>query len=847
MNKRISALILSVVMTTAAFTLVSCSSDNNSQNPSVSSGTESPDNGSPSEAIISTLPVDNTDSLISEPSSVTAFAKIGDDLPVSRGLVAKMLALAFNDKNSIDSYEREISFSDTTADLWFDRYINACVISGLMSGSGEVFNPKQPLSLAEAQSLLDRLDPLNGVKMQITEENRAKPISYALWTDLYCKLLENLRGEKSVYDTFGIARDEIIVLATPDNNNMLPEWNTITDSGAMSFSGLSMEAYIDKEISILKKEGEIVAVLDIITDTPTIRNAYIIKAAEVGITIFAGGAERTFTYVSPPEKPVDGKICDIKIMAGKALEVKAYKETIRGTIKRVTSEYVELYEYGIVKFTKYAVFYSTADGFTRFRSMSSLIVGTDCAEYICLNGEILASVITKKSTPDKIRAAISTTGFTSLVHEEVKLTATKKFTVTNSSLGASAPETKTYNPGDVFTISKTENNELIQKGRLYINCESGGKIQLLSIERNWPGKESPSYRGSIEIGLENGGYSIVNELSLEEYLYSVIPSEMPSSHGVDAAKVQAITARSFAYNQYFLNRFHKFGAHVDDSVSCQVYNNIPENNTSISACDQTAGLCLTYEGEVISANFFSTSSGMTANSGDVWANSATKQFPTSTAEYLSSVKQYEGDYGDLSKEENAEVFFKDKTVKSWDSGFSWFRWNVTMTVTELENSINQSLKARYETAPKLIKTLQSDGFYKSRPISTIGNLKDIEVVSRGSGGNILTLRIIGTEATVLVSTEYNIRLLLKPVGENIVLNRVDGTTVSNYSLMPSAFFVMEKNYSEEKLSSITFYGGGNGHGVGMSQNGVKGMIEKGFSVEDILKHYYSGTKVEKKY
>ncbi len=359
-------------------------------------------------------------------------------------------------------------------------------------------------------------------------------------------------------------------------------------------------------------------------------------------------------------------------------------------------------------------------------------------------------------------------------------------------------------------------------------------MQINTIKRY--GEEPPKYRGTLEIALEENGYTIINELPLEEYLYAVVPSEMPDGHGLEAAKAQAVTARSYAYNQFYENRFHAYGAHVDDSVSCQVYNNIPETELSVEAVTATAGQCLTYLGRVISANFYSTSAGVTANSGDVWAASGGKKFPNETVPYLESQALLTDGTspGDLSAEENARKFLTSTEVEAYDSGFGWFRWYVEMTAEELAASINANLPARTAAAPNLIIIERGDA------ANGIGELISLDVLKRGEGGNIMEMRITGTLATVRVLTEYNVRMLLCPRqyipdGRDIILYRSDGTYVTNYSLMPSAFFVIDDGY--------TFTGGGNGHGVGMSQNGVKGMADLGFSFDEILEKFYPGTEV----
>jgi len=406
-----------------------------------------------------------------------------------------------------------------------------------------------------------------------------------------------------------------------------------------------------------------------------------------------------------------------------------------------------------------------------------------------------------------------------------------------------------FNAGDVFTL---EAEDVFEHERLFVQpVDSSGRVQILSINRAWSGGVSPMYRGVIEIAREPNGFTIVNEIGMEEYLYVVLPSEMPTGFGVEALKVQAVTARSFAFNQFFTNRFARYGAQIDDTTASQVYNNIPENDVSMQAVRETAGMVLAFGNSVVSANFFSTSAGVTANSGEVWAGGR-RVFPTTTPRYLSSVRQYRNAYfGDLSVEANARDFFMNTYVESFDSEFSWFRWNVTYTAEELAAAINANLLTRYNANPNLITTQVGD-IFRSVPTETIGQLIDIEVIERGQGGNIMRMKITGTEATIIVATEFNVRFLMPPMqhiegGEPVVLNLHNGTAVNNRALLPSAFFVIEQASNEDgTLAAVTFYGGGNGHGVGMSQNGVMGMINEGYDYRQILQHFYPGTMVERR-
>jgi stage II sporulation protein D len=765
------------------------------------------------------------------------FAPIGDYTPVSRALAAKMTALIYNDINDIISYDREITFADTDSSKWYDKFINAAYIQSAMLGYGDKFLPEDALSLEHAQLILDNINPENSVKVKMNAGNKDLPISYALFTEMYKKFLENSAGDKSVSEAFGITEKNIVVLATKGSNSKLSGFNLISDTGPLTFYGLVMDSYLNRQIRVLVKENEIIAVTGIVSETPEMKNCYIVNVNPSGITVFTGGAERFYEY--PNANPAHaGKICDITVSGTKIIDITVYETALRDKILRFNENEFEFAENGIREVSGDFKVYSVADGKVKWKAPRDLMTGTDIAVFYTRDSQVRAAVIDRSPMPELIRVALNNSAFTSLYHEEVTLSADTSYTV---KVGG---EEKKYEKGEEFSVKGINDGKIKDTDRIYITPDiKSGRVEILGLKRNWPDGENPKYRGVIEIGKADGYLTLTNEVGLEEYLYSVVPSEMPPSHGVEAAKVQAVTARSYAYNQFYSNRYHNFGANVDDSVNSQVYNNIPENEISVQAVNETAGMCLTYSGQVVSANFFSTSAGVTANSGDVWANTANRKFPAHTQEYLKSVKQYEGeDFGDLSVEENAAKFFKAQNVDGFDKNYAWFRWEAAMTAEEISQSVNSQIAGRYSANPYLIKTLQENGIYLSRPVSGVGSVKNIEVLKRGAGGNIMEMKISGTEATVKILTEYNIRMLLAPK----TIKRHNGSAVEDFGLLPSAFLTADTTCNENgDLISVTFYGGGYGHGVGMSQNGVKGMIDMGYSLNEILAHYYSGCKVEK--
>ena len=394
---------------------------------------------------------------------------------------------------------------------------------------------------------------------------------------------------------------------------------------------------------------------------------------------------------------------------------------------------------------------------------------------------------------------------------------------------------------------------MLSAGRVIIEPTSEkGRIKLLSIDRS---TGVPSYRGRIEIAQGDKGLLIVNELPLEEYLYAVIPSEMPTYYGLEPLKVQAVCARSYAYRHLIANSLSGYGAHVDDSVSYQVYNNIEENEDSILAVKDTYGKVVKYMGDVITAYYFSTSCGHTTSVEYVWANGT--ETPYLSGRLLNvggddsqdalSGQSENSIYNDLVKEDNFRSFILDQSYDTYDSAFSWYRWYVTIATADIRNNLDEKLAGRYRANPELIKTLISgdaldkDAVYESQPVETVGDIVDIFVGTRGTGGIIYELIIQGTEKTIKIQTEYNIRALLSPSKD--IVYRQDDNGVENLSLLPSAFFFIDQNTENEGLESISITGGGYGHGVGMSQNGVKSLSDAGEKYEDIIKYFYKGTDI----
>lgn len=371
--------------------------------------------------------------------------------------------------------------------------------------------------------------------------------------------------------------------------------------------------------------------------------------------------------------------------------------------------------------------------------------------------------------------------------------------------------------------------------RLY-SADQEAKFALTSL-RNALG-ETPQYRGCIEITRVDGGFRVINEIFLEQYLYSVITSEMPESYGLEALKAQAVCARSFAVTQCQSGKFEQYGADLDDSVSSQTYNDWPETELSIQAVEETRGMVMTENGEVISANYFSTSCGMTGSYADAWlTGNPDAAGPTC----MQGGKQYTSpDFGDLSDEDNFRQFITSSEIEAPEATEAWFRWHTTVSRQDLEAQIDSTLPSLGSQSVRQLDTSGSQ--FEAYDGGSIGTLQSIYVYDRASSGMIREILLEGSGKTVKITGEYAIRCALAPRGtsETVILTKNDGSEKENMSALPSAFWCADHQVDEDgTLLAVTFYGGGYGHGVGMSQVGAWKMAEKGADYQAILKHYYS--------
>lgn len=376
-----------------------------------------------------------------------------------------------------------------------------------------------------------------------------------------------------------------------------------------------------------------------------------------------------------------------------------------------------------------------------------------------------------------------------------------------------------------------------------VSSDENIPLIVKSIERN---REVCSYYGRLEVTLEKGGFMIINALSLEQYLCSVVPSEMPASYEEEALKAQAILARTYAYKYLIDPAYPEFGAHVDDSIAFQVYGNIDNNPASSMAVSDTSGILLFSDKSLAEVYYYSTSCGYGCD-GTAWGGEGqlylqAKRIGPGTLKSADNTlvgKEAEEFY--LEKLKNEQVFrnmIASPFVEGYEAEESWYRWSA-VEVQVNEAALLARMKERYAANPNVILTENKSGEFVSKTVKKLGEVKNIYVAERGAGGVCKSLIIEGTESTFKILQEYNIRYVLNGAGTTVI--KADGNEAYCATLLPSAFFYLDTVRLGQNVISYNIYGGGYGHGVGMSQNGANRMAQDGLNCQDILELFFPET------
>ena len=422
-----------------------------------------------------------------------------------------------------------------------------------------------------------------------------------------------------------------------------------------------------------------------------------------------------------------------------------------------------------------------------------------------------------------IRVLIKANGFQDIYHGELCFVGTEGLAV---ELGNSVT---VYPAGEEYRLDR----DMLRTGeRVVVRACGQGKIRCPSVVRN----ASCDYRGQMECYGTEEGLVLVNELPVVEYLYGVVPSEMPSSYPMEAQKAQAIGARTYAYYHKRSYAYPAWRAHVDDSTSFQVYLNIGETDAACQAVDETRGLVITYEGELIQSFYYATSSGYSGGAA-VWGQEdGATAFLIETGEAVFAENSAAG-------EEQYRAYIDMGNAQDIEYLEPWYRWEY---VKELKGEGTQAfldtLYGMYLEQPERVRIRSV--FLRAEKLTEESGIKDIRVLSREESGLVTSLMIETEHFRVNVRTQHCIRQVLARAGDTVT--KKDGSVYRLGNILPSAYFYMEKCYDNsaetgDNLERIVIRGGGLGHGAGMSQNGAKCLAAQGFTASDILAYYYKGS------
>lgn len=420
-----------------------------------------------------------------------------------------------------------------------------------------------------------------------------------------------------------------------------------------------------------------------------------------------------------------------------------------------------------------------------------------------------------KPSSEVIRVGIGTTNFGNYKYNEITIFGTGDTQVYDNRMlignyGANNDIKISYKNG-MFEIYTSE-SPIPEKvfGPVQITSNFG----LLGVKGLKRAGNQALYHGAFElVANDYNTFNLVNMVEVEEYLKGVVPNEMPVSFGLEALKAQSVAARN-----YVLSPRVKASKNYDvvDSVASQVYFGAnTEKPLSNQAIKETEGVVALSGWDLILALYSSTAGGYSESYSNAFSDPKTKEFPSDGKSYLKGKPDIIG-LEPLDDEDRAYEYYTTKP-DSYDIRSSYYRWEKNWNAAELKNVIQNNLAAQSLTG--FVKPAFNKG-------DVLDDLTDIKVVKRGVSGKIVEMEIITKTKKYKIFKELVIRRLLTKDGK----------------ALPSANVVFDLiRDKNDNLTEIKAYGGGYGHGVGMSQFGAGFMgKELNKSYKTILQHYYTG-------
>ena len=637
----------------------------------------------------------------------------------------------------------------------------------------------------------------------------------------FCQWYEYMAG--ALPET-GIEERDLILYGTPGTAAGLSDWEALCMEGRFGFSGLVLDPYVDREIRALCKGNEIILLKEVVSKEIVYENLWISQWDENHVTAFFDGISRTW-YVDKKEAGYQGVLADLFLQEGRLIQADLKKESIRAQVTAVGEDFMDLEGYGQVpkseSFRVYKIY-----GTLEQRSEGEILSGTTY-QFIVAKGKLCAVLLDNLGAEREIRVLLHNSDYQSIYHQEITISCDTEFKVTANG------EEAVYQAGENAVF--TPESDCLNGGSVLIEPVSyAGILSVPSVTRR---QGVPEYQGTLEISKGDQGLLLINELPVEEYLCMVVPSEMPTSYGVEALKVQAICARSYAYQQMEGEGASQYGADVDDSSTYQVYNNTEPNEDAVLAVQETYGQVLGQDGSVVTAYYFATSAGHTTDI-TIW-NDNPGAFPYIQGKGLGMTQE-----PDLTEEETFRTYIQDENYPSYDQWSGWYRWKITMPVDTLTEVVRENLPSYAGQYPTHVLYQKEDGSFEQGVVD-IGTVTDIQVAKRDTGGIVSELLLFGTEGTVKLLKQGAVRSVLGSTRWKI--EKKDDTLAEDKELLPSAYIAAEPVRENETLTGFVIYGGGYGHGVGMSQTAVKTMVDQGMNAQDVLTYFYNNVEIMELY
>lgn len=390
----------------------------------------------------------------------------------------------------------------------------------------------------------------------------------------------------------------------------------------------------------------------------------------------------------------------------------------------------------------------------------------------------------------------------------------------------------------------------------------------IGINFHWERKEIQRFKGELRIIIEDDKLTAVNVISIEEYLTSVISSEMSATASLELLKAHAVISRSWLLNKLGINKWKAHNdevetnptlidsqlissqltdsQHVNSQLTssqfikwydheahtnfdicaddhCQRYQGITRASTpqAIEAVSATRGETLMYEGGICDARFSKCCGGAFEEFQNCWENVKHPYLIGQRDRKIGGDNEIGTKLPDLTIEAEAEKWIRTSPV-------SFCNTQDKKILNQVLNNYDQETADFYRWKVCYSQQELTELIHKRSGID-FGQIVDLIPVERGTSGRLIRLKIIGTLRTLIIGKELEIR-----------------RTLSSSHLYSSAF-VVDKEGDGEIPSRFTLTGAGWGHGVGLCQIGAAVMGEKGYDYKEILSHYYPGSNLEKQY